>query len=85
MKAYTDRLVVENIEPLGGDGGEYGLKNGRAFKKATVLSAGKSPNGNDNEDLVGKEILFFATVEPEEIPIGEGKFLMKRTNIEVIL
>ena len=85
MEGYTDRLIVTNVTDIKIDGGLYEAVKGRDWKKAKVVSAGKSPNGDSNKKLEGKEILFFAEVVPTPIPEGEEMFLMKRTNIEVIL
>lgn len=85
MRGYTDRLIVKDIEQITVEAGTFEMQEGRNFKKARVISAGKSPNGDSNKELEGKEILFFDTVIPERIPVGENMFLMKRTNIEIIL
>lgn len=85
MEAYTDRLIVTDVEVVKGQGGIYGVGKSPIFKRAKVLSAGKSPNGTDNLELIGKEILFPASTEPILLPMEKNKFLMRRTQIEVIL
>lgn len=89
MEAYTDRILVQELEEIQKNEGMPQKK----FKKVLIISAGNSPDGSSNKELEGKEVLFLATATG--IPVkyegnktelnGQTVYLYRRTSIEIIL
>lgn len=85
MRAYTDRILVTNIEE---PSGTFPSQNGMQLKKVTIISAGDSPDGRSNKDLEGKDVLIPAQLQGTIVPDVENNrtlYLMRRTSIEIIL